>query len=255
MDTKMNIEKLNNTNYFTWKLKMKLILIKEDLWDVIGGERPTSARSLLQWRKRDQRALAFIGEALDDSQLIHLRDKENALDCWQALQEAHEKDTITNEISLYKRIALHRKKGNTSMGEHLNEMMNLFQKLSDLGAPAYDEEKIGMIFTSLPTSYSTLITALEAREPKDLKLSLVQSKLFDEYLRQQEHDFDPTERVLQVRSGHDKAFCEFCKKGNHRMKDCFKLKEFRDYQNFKEFTRREAEKQKANSIVTETSFA
>lgn len=74
MDTKNSIEKLNNSNYFTWKLKMKLFLIKEDLWDVIKDERPTllndsraSVREQNRWIKRDQKALAFIGLALDDS--------------------------------------------------------------------------------------------------------------------------------------------------------------------------------------------
>lgn len=75
---------------------------------------------------------------------------------------ASENDTITNKISLYKRIALHRMKESSTMEEHLNEMMNLFQKSNDLGAPADEEWKIGMIFTSLPATYSTLITALEA---------------------------------------------------------------------------------------------
>lgn len=65
MDTKNSIEKLNNSNYFTWKLKMKLFLIKEDLWDVIKDERPTllndsraSVREQNRWIKRDQKALA-----------------------------------------------------------------------------------------------------------------------------------------------------------------------------------------------------
>lgn len=30
-----NIEKLNNRNYFNWKYRMELLLIKEDLWEVI----------------------------------------------------------------------------------------------------------------------------------------------------------------------------------------------------------------------------
>lgn len=256
METKFSLEKLNNVNYFTWKLKMKLFLIKEDLWDVITGERPTSEYStqnfVQRWTKRDQRALAFIGLALEDSQLIHLRDKDNALDCWKALQEAHEKDTITNKISLYKRIALHRMIENTSMEDHLNEMMNLFQKLSDLGAPASDEWKIGMIFTSLPSTYSTLITALEARDEKDLKLSLVQSKLLDEYMRQQESNssWNDTEKLLAMKSNQDRTFCHICKKENHKMKNCYKLKEFQVFQKFKQFVKRENEEtDQANSLI------
>lgn len=243
MDTKNGIEKLNNKNYFNWKLKMKLVLIKEDLWDVIESERPTS----------DKHALAFIGLAVEDSQLIHLRDKNTAYDCWKALQEAHEKDTITNKISLYKKIALNRMKDNTTMEDHLNEILNLFQKLSDLGADADEEWKIGMIFTSLPTSYSTLITALEARDQKDLTVSLVQSKLLDEYSRQQEQqNYDSDEKIMQVGRVSEKLICEFCLKDNHKMKNCYKLKEFREFQKYKEFVKKENEKHQSNSIVEES---
>lgn len=66
-------------------------------------------------------------------------------------------------------------KENSTMEVHPNEMMNLFQKLSDLGSPADDEWKIGMIFTSSPSSYSILITALEARDEKESKISSVHS--------------------------------------------------------------------------------
>lgn len=259
MDTKNSIEKLNNSNYFTWKLKMKLFLIKEDLWDVIKDERPTllndsraSVREQNRWIKRDQKALAFIGLALDDSQLVYMREKETALDCWLALQEVHEKDTMTNKISLYKRIALHRMKEKATMEDHLNQMMNLFQRLSDLGAPANDDWKIGMIFTSLPSSYSTLVTALEARDERDLTLSLVQSKLLDEYMRQKENNGDIWEdpdKVLVIKQKEEKQYCYFCKRENHKMKDCYKLKEFNQFQRFKDFQKTEfSEESRVNSI-------
>ena len=33
-----SFEKLNDTNYAVWSFKMKMLLIKEDLWDVVAGD-------------------------------------------------------------------------------------------------------------------------------------------------------------------------------------------------------------------------
>lgn len=107
---------------------------------------------------------------MEDSQLIHIREKETAIDIWNALKDLHERDTVTNKVFLYKKIAAHKLKSN--MEDYISEMMNLFQRLSDLGAEGDDEWKIGMLLGNLPEDYNTLVTALEARESKVLTLNL-----------------------------------------------------------------------------------
>lgn len=34
-EVKVTIRRLNNSSYGTWKYKVELVLIKEDLWDVV----------------------------------------------------------------------------------------------------------------------------------------------------------------------------------------------------------------------------
>ncbi|RYG87356.1 MAG: hypothetical protein EON59_07695 [Alphaproteobacteria bacterium] len=75
----------------------------------------------------------MIGLNVEDSQLVHIRNKETAQDVWISLRSAHEKDTLTNRVSLYKRIAMLKMKEDGKAEEHLNDLMNLFQKLEDLG--------------------------------------------------------------------------------------------------------------------------
>jgi len=67
MSTNIAIEKLDGTNFHTWKLKIKMILIREDVWDVVNGETPAPASSsekegsttaLKTWKKTDQKALS-----------------------------------------------------------------------------------------------------------------------------------------------------------------------------------------------------
>ena len=98
---KIKIEKLNNTNYFAWKYKIKLLLINLDLWEVISEEAPSTASRFRDWRKKDNKARSVIGLNVDGSQLVHIRDKTSATETWNALKTIHEKHTLTNRISIY----------------------------------------------------------------------------------------------------------------------------------------------------------
>lgn len=203
-------------------------------------------RALERWNKKDNKARAIIGLSLEKDQLVHVRDKVTAIETWNSLKTIHEKDTLTNKISLYKKIAQLRLKNSDSIENHVNQLLDMFQKLENLGAMVDDQWKIGMILASLPKSFSTLVTALEARKEEELTLSLVQMKILDEHQRQQEcknDEYETTDQmVYEIRK--EKVFCYFCKKDNHRMENCFRLKQ---YNQFKEFEAYLKNKYKTNN--------
>ena len=67
---KITVAKLNNSNYQTWKYKMELLLIKEELWDVVTGIKPQQPTE--EWVKKDGKARASIGLLVEDNQLVHV---------------------------------------------------------------------------------------------------------------------------------------------------------------------------------------
>ena len=89
---KISITKLNGGNYQTWKFKVKLLLTKDDVWNVVSNARPAEPDAA--WLKRDGKAMAWIGLLLEDNQLVHVRNKTSAKEAWDSLQMLHEKSTL-----------------------------------------------------------------------------------------------------------------------------------------------------------------
>ena len=59
-------------------------------------------------------------------------------------------------------------KEGTSIETHLKHMKEITDKLASIGAPISEEDQVVTLLGSLPPSYSTLVTALEARTDGDL---------------------------------------------------------------------------------------
>lgn len=173
MANKFQFEKLNARNYFTWKFRMEHYLKAEKLWNAIVTDEPeikstvcgsiSNQAELTKWSDDDEQALARIVLCIDNTQVTHLRTAESARDAWDALKEYHEKDTLTNRICIMRRIRSTKLVEGGNIEQHINDMTDMFQKLADLGDKLIDIWKVALLLSSLPSSYDTLVTALELR--------------------------------------------------------------------------------------------
>src|SRR6218665_1453483 len=96
------IENLNNQNYQTWKFKMELLLMKEDLWETVTKEIPDPVTA--KWQTKDAKARAIIGLQVADNQLHLIRKQTTAKGSWQTLKKYNEKATLSSKVSLLKRL-------------------------------------------------------------------------------------------------------------------------------------------------------
>lgn len=232
--SKINFAKLNNDNYFTWKYKMELFLLREKAWYVIKDDKPVlqaeptvqERRELKDFEDKDDQARGAIGLSVEDSQLRHIRSKKTAKEMWTVLKEHHERDTLGNKVSLMRKICRMKMPENGNVESHLNEMANLFQKLNDFGDNLTESWTVAIVLSSLPPSYDTLITALEARPEGDLTMSYIQTKLISEYTRRKGDS--PESNSDSILKTQQKLRCFFCKKDNHIKKDCMKYKQWKE---------------------------
>ena len=82
------------------------------------------------------------------------------------------------------------------MEVHLKEMKELTDKLASIGAAISEEDQVVTLLGSLPPSYSTIVTALEARAD-DITLNFVQQALIHE---EQKH-----KDIVKSDPSHDSA--------------------------------------------------
>ncbi|GBM89165.1 Retrovirus-related Pol polyprotein from transposon TNT 1-94 [Araneus ventricosus] len=140
-----------------------------------------------------------------------------------------------------------------NMNEHIAQMLELIDKLKAVGEEIKDDHIAALLLVSVPKSYDTLITALEARPENELTPELIKNKLTDEYNRRKEQDSDrnlaqafKTNVSFKTRNQNkNDKFCTFCKKPGHSRDFCYHLN--KNYGSRKRFPfKKEVRPQKSN---------
>jgi len=136
---KFNIPLLNGGNYVFWKTKIRAILTRDDLWDIVSESKPDDA-----WVKRNNKALACITLSVEDNQLTHFAHLDNAFDAWQVLSRKYERSTFGSRLYLRKKLyGIHYRSG--SMSSHIDAIMEVVGLLRGSGRPLEDEEIVAIL--------------------------------------------------------------------------------------------------------------
>ncbi|GBM35607.1 Retrovirus-related Pol polyprotein from transposon TNT 1-94 [Araneus ventricosus] len=223
------IVKLNANNYSVWKFKMEMILIKEDLFHLIEDDTPSQPDE--KYIKKDRQARAIINLCIEDSQIIHIKYETTAKATWNKLKAIHERSNLSSKLFLLRKLYATKLSEDGNMNEHIAQMLELIDKLKAVGEEIKDDHIAALLLVSVPKSYDTLITALEARPENELTPELIKNKLTAEYNRRKEQDSDrnlaqafKTNVSFKSRNQNkNDKFCTFCKKPGHLRDFCYHL--------------------------------
>ncbi len=82
----LKVDKLDTTNYFSWKEKIQLVLSLRELDDFIEQEPPAvAADDYRDCKKSDRKAKAIIGLSLSDENLEHVSSVTTPEEMWQSI--------------------------------------------------------------------------------------------------------------------------------------------------------------------------
>lgn len=187
LEEKWTIEKLDGSNWTTWKFQMKHLLLAKGLWGVTEGTETVpdeaNAETVSQHHRKLQKALTTIVLGICPTQLYLITSHEDPKEAWDALKQHFERDTLANKLFLKKQYFRAEMREGTSVEAHLKKMKELTDKLAAVGAPITEEDQVVTLLGSLPSNYAALVTALEARSD-DLTLNYVQQALIHEEQKQ-----------------------------------------------------------------------
>ena len=186
MEEKWSIEKLDRNNWNTWKFQMKRLLMAKGLWNLVdGSEVLASEATAALFQSRLHKAFSTIVLAMDSAQLYLVTSCEEPKQAWNALKNHFERETLANKLLLKKQYFRSEMKEGTSVDQHLRHMKDITDKLAAIGAPISEEDQVVTLLGSLPRSFATLVTAIEARMD-GVSLDYVQQALIHEEMKQSE---------------------------------------------------------------------
>lgn len=262
-NTRVSFAKLNNGNYVAWKFRMKALLEREELWDVIVAVKPEEVdEQYAQWKKSDVKARATISLFIEDSQLRFVKKAETACDMWNNLMAHHEKATLSTQAMLLKQLVLINLEVIGDIEKYLERIENVFDRLDSSGVEISEQLRVIMLLRSLPRSYANFVTTLENRPDVELTMDLVVARLRSEYERQTETKAGPSGISVKEEKVHkadanvinDKK-CFFCKKPGHFKRNCRKLTALKNDKSSGESSKKSGseQQQQAKKVQTENA--
>ena len=152
-------------------------------WGFIDGTEvlaeDANAQAQAEFQRRSQKTFSTIIIAISTPQLYLVTSCEQTKEAWDSLHNHFERDTLANRLFLKKQYFRTEMKEGSSMEARLKHMKEITDRLTAIGAPISEEDQVVTLLGSLSQSYSTLVTALEARVD-DVRLNFVQQALIHE---------------------------------------------------------------------------
>lgn len=184
MEDRLFIEKLSGPeNWATWKFQMEHLMKAKGLWGMVmetdNVSEGANAQTRAEFEKRKEKAFSVLVLNVSTPQLYLITSCKTPKEAWDTLKGHFERDTLANKLFLKKKYFRCEMKEGESITEHLKRMKELTDQLGAIGAVIEEEDQIVTLLGSLPSSYATIVTALETKLDH-LTLQFVQQALINE---------------------------------------------------------------------------
>lgn len=230
----IRIEKLDYSNFHSWKQKMELILGHREVDEMIDPNlrprRPTDQEELLKWLRKDKSARMAIGITLSDEMLKNVAHTTTALEMWQEICNVHQRHTLLNKLAARRDFYTATMKPGEQMLVYINRVRQMATVLSAMGVDIDDKEMAMAVLNGLPSSFQTLITALDAIGDEDPTFTFdkVRSLLLQEERRaailkpgSSSTDTAALFSKSGKQSGNNRKKCTHCGRTNHTEPYCW----------------------------------
>ncbi|KAF3783699.1 hypothetical protein EJ110_NYTH31875 [Nymphaea thermarum] len=184
-------EKLNGTNFHSWKRRIMLALILEKLIYVINqpfptlGDKPTNEeiKAYESFVSDDLMAKTTMLAFMEDDQIRVFEDCPTAKEMFDSITSKYNTMTTMHVQLLQEQYNSYRMKESDDVMDYANKMLIMAKDLAMMGSPISDNMQISTILNSLPPSWDVAVTAMSVQfdsltlEKLPLQLALQQQRL------------------------------------------------------------------------------
>ena len=150
--------KLDGTNYQTWKVRMKLLLMKEGTWQYVnpqGGNPPVAGEPPAITAKRIK-SLHSLFMSVKENVFSNIQECTDPIIAWETLERLYQQNSNAGKLMLKDRLRSMRLHDGASIKEFVRQIQEIQAELRGLGEPVPDTEIVERIVNTLPPSYDSV---------------------------------------------------------------------------------------------------
>ena len=212
-----DIEKLNGTNYQSWKYNVKLVLMSRGLFSIVDGtekapvikeedkQKPESTKTLNEWRLRSDKAYTTIALSVDKNLQVHVSSTTDAHEAWEILRKQYEVVSVSQIVRLFRRFYAAEMGEDDDLQTFITRMTSLAQQLREMKEDVSPKKFATVILGSLPPSYQNFVTSFNTQSVDDLSWDNVHGLLQEEYLKRKEIKNERSSNNLQMQTSTEEA--------------------------------------------------
>ncbi|KAL3755900.1 hypothetical protein ACJRO7_002879 [Eucalyptus globulus] len=213
----LQLPKLNGKNYNNWSVQMKVLFRSQDLWNLVengytevadveefNALRKEEKESLVESRKKDQKALYAIFQAVEETIFEKISSAETAKEAWDILQKSYKGDDRVRRVRL---LTLRgdfeslRMNDLESISAYFDRVQTIVNQLRVNGEELQDVRVVEKILRSLTERFDYVVAAIEeGQDISTMTLEMLMGSLCSHEQRMNQKSISSnSEQALQSR--------------------------------------------------------
>ena len=226
----IKITPFDGNNFRSWKLRMIAVLEEHDLDDVV-----LKSETIKVSVKSEKKCRALIKLHLADS-ILALMSGKTSIEIWKSLCTTYERSSTQLRVyGWHSLCSLRFIEGKESLTCYMNRFETCVQKLRSTGAKLEEIDVISLFLYTLPSSYDSVVDAIQTLSENRMTMELVKNRLLDFELKLKRSaqleaetvvDHEQVSKVFLTgatsgaSSSTGAVKCEKCGLGNHATRNC-----------------------------------
>ena len=173
---------MSEKDWLVWKFQLQHALKAASQWEFITG---TANVEVEDYESKKQKAFYSVLQCVGQKFMPMVMSCQTSKDMWDVLCQCFEWRTVSTKVYTLMQLCGLRMKRGSRIQEHRRQLYELSDHLAAIGEAVSEIHKVAVLLRSEQDSYSTLVTALLAREDNELTLVFVIQALFDEEQRRE----------------------------------------------------------------------